>query len=46
MRVPARNELTQDIPIVNNSQRDWNITVKLLKDNNKNGIYFSGPTEF
>lgn len=26
-RVPARHSTSQDIPIINNSERDWNIKV-------------------
>jgi hypothetical protein len=40
MNVPARSEVTQNLPIVNNTERDWNIKITWLPDPTKNGNYF------
>ena len=40
MSVPARSEVTQNLPIVNNTERDWNIKITWTPDNSKNGNYF------
>lgn len=40
MNVPARSEVTQNLPIVNNTERDWNIKITWQPDNAKNGNYF------
>ena len=40
MTVPARGEVTQNLPIVNNTERDWNIKVQWQPDSSKNGNYF------
>lgn len=40
MNVPARSEVTQNLPIVNNTERDWNIKITWAPDNSKNGNYF------
>ena len=45
MTAPARTELVQNLPIVNNTERDWNIKVQWLPDTMKNGTYFSVPTQ-
>ena len=43
-RVPARQVTVQDIPIINNTDRDWPIKVSLQNDNgNKNGNLFTIP---
>lgn len=41
MRCPAGEELKQEIPIVNNSDKDWTIKISLLGDQNKNINLFS-----
>eukprot|EP00825_Cyclidium_porcatum_P017017 TRINITY_DN1987_c0_g1_i2.p1 TRINITY_DN1987_c0_g1~~TRINITY_DN1987_c0_g1_i2.p1 ORF type:complete len:400 (-),score=64.28 TRINITY_DN1987_c0_g1_i2:21-1220(-) len=44
-RVPARKHTTQDIPIINNTDKDWTIKVLLQGDPNKNGNLFTcNPT--
>ena len=40
MNVPARSEVTQNLPIVNNTERDWNIKITWMPDPAKNGNYF------
>ena len=45
-RVPARNQTTQDIPIINNTDRDWPIKVILQGDNSKNGNMFTCPSQY
>lgn len=40
MNVPARSEVTQNLPVVNNTDRDWNIKITWMPDNSKNGNYF------
>jgi len=37
---PARQAISQDIPIINHSEQEWSIQAAL------NGKYFSGPKEF
>lgn len=38
--VPARGSVTQEIPIVNNSEKDWNVKATLNFDSkDKNGIF-------
>lgn len=34
-RVPARNQTTQEIPIINNSEKDWTIRVTMNPDPSK-----------
>ena len=46
MRCPAREALTQDIPIKNDTDRDWNVRAQLVPDANKNGQYFTGLKDF
>ena len=46
MSAPARTELVQNLPIVNNTDKDWNIKVQWLPDAVKNGSYFSIPPQF
>lgn len=41
MRIPARAEVTQNLPIVNNTDREWNIKIIWQPDLNKNGSYFA-----
>ncbi len=40
MNVPARAEVTQNLPIVNNTERDWTIKIVWQPDPLKNGNYF------
>jgi hypothetical protein len=40
-RVPARQVITQEIPIVNNTEREWIIKVQLNTDGFKNGHLFT-----
>lgn len=40
-RVPARNVTTQEIPIINNTDKEWIIKVSLQGDPNKNGHLFT-----
>jgi hypothetical protein len=42
MRVPYGEEVKQEIPIINNSDRDWQIKCNLVIDANHFGQYFSG----
>lgn len=37
MNVPARGEVTQNLPIVNNTDRDWTIKIQWQPDMSKNG---------
>ena len=46
MRCPAREQLIQDIPIKNDTDRDWNVRAQLVPDANKNGQFFIGPKDF
>ena len=46
MNVPARSEVTQNLPIVNNTERDWNIKITWQPDNAKNGNYFTINSAF
>ena len=46
MSVPARGQVTQNLPIVNNTQRDWNIKVLWQPEPSKNGNYFSIPSQY
>ena len=46
MNVPARGEVTQNLPIVNNTERDWNIKVQWQPEPSKNGNYFIIPSQF
>ena len=41
MKCPAGEELKQEIPIVNNSDKDWTIKINLNGDQNKNINLFS-----
>jgi hypothetical protein len=47
-RVPARNSTTQDIPIINNTDRDWPIKVTLTSSDGLKGVgaLFSCPNNF
>ena len=40
-RVPARQAIIQEIPLQNNTERDWAIRVLLQSDGFKNGGLFS-----
>ncbi len=46
MNVPARSEVTQNLPIVNNTEKDWSIKVTWTPDSLKNGNYFSIPGQY
>ena len=46
MNVHARSELTQNLPIVNNTERDWNIKVVWHPETAKNGAYFQINSQF
>lgn len=46
MTTPARNEITQSLPIVNNTERDWVIKVIWEPNMMKNGHYFSVPEQY
>ncbi len=46
MSVPARGEITQNLPIVNNTERDWTIKVQWQPDMAKNGGYFIVPAQY
>ncbi len=46
MNVPARGEITQNLPIVNNTDRDWNIKIIWQPDMSKNGHYFIIPSQY
>ena len=39
-RVPAKNITTQDIPIINNTDKDWAIKVSLTGEHKKNFFMF------
>ena len=42
MKVPGGDEVRQEIPIVNNTEKDWLIKANLTPDISKNGQYFYG----
>jgi hypothetical protein len=46
--VPARNSTTQEIPIINNTDRDWPIKVSLTSSDGLKGIgaLFSCPNNY
>jgi len=46
MNVPARSEVTQNLPIVNNTDRDWTIKILWQPEATKNGNYFSIPSQY
>lgn len=46
MRCPARESLVQDVPIKNETDRDWNVRAQLIPDTSKNGQCFSGVKDF
>ena len=46
MNVPARSEVTQNLPVVNNTDRDWTIKILWQPDPNKNGNYFYIPSQY
>jgi hypothetical protein len=46
MNVPARSEVTQNLPVVNNTDRDWTIKILWQPDMNKNGNYFQVPSQY
>lgn len=46
MNVPARGEVTQNLPIVNNTERDWVIKIQWQPDMTKNGQYFIVPSQY
>ena len=46
MRCPARETLVQDIPVRNDTDKDWSIRAQLIPDNVKNGQCFSSPKDF
>lgn len=46
MNVPARGEVTQNLPIVNNTDRDWTIKIQWQPDMSKNGQYFIVPSQY
>ena len=45
MKVACGEELKQDIPFINNTDKDWNIKANLTPNLDKFGHYFSGPKE-
>ena len=45
LKVPYGDEIKQDIPIVNNLDRDCQIKITLINPPETNGQYFSGPRE-
>jgi hypothetical protein len=45
MKCPAGEELKQEIPIVNNSEKDWLIRINLQSDNKLSQGLFSCPKE-
>lgn len=45
MKCPAGEELKQEIPIVNNSEKDWVIRISLQGDPKTNVALFSCPKE-
>ena len=42
MKCPAGETLVQNIPVRNDTDRDWVIKVQLITENGRNGHYFSG----
>ena len=46
MTVPARGEVTQNLPIVNNTEKDWTIKISWQPDQNKNGHYLTIPQQY
>ena len=45
MKCPAGEELKQEIPIINNSDKDWNIKIQLVGDQSKNVYLFNCPKD-
>lgn len=46
MNVPARSRVTQNLPIVSTTEKDWSIKVTWTPDSLKNGNYFSIPGQY
>ena len=46
LKVPIGEELKQEIPIINSTEKVWNMKVSLLQPHETNGQYFTGPKEF
>ena len=46
MKCPARESLVQDIPIKNDTDRDWTVRAQVIPDPTRNGQCFSGLKEF
>lgn len=46
MSVPARGEVIQNLPVVNNTDKDWNIKISWQPDASKNGAYFSINSQY
>ena len=46
MNVPARGEVTQNLPIVNNTDKDWVIKIQWQPDGSKFGNYFSVASQY
>jgi len=46
LKVPIGEEIKQEIPIINNTEKSWSMKVSLLNPNDTNGQYFTGPKEF
>lgn len=46
LKVPINEELKQEIPIINNTDKQWSMKVALQTPHETNGQYFSGPKDF
>lgn len=44
-RVPARQKQVQPIPIVNRTEKDWQIKIEFSRPVDKHGDYFNGPRD-
>lgn len=44
-RVPARQRQVQPIPIMNRTDKDWQINIEFSRPQDKHGDYFNGPRD-
>ena len=46
LKVPINEEIKQEIPIINNTEKPWSMKVQWQAPHETNGQYFSGPKDF
>lgn len=46
MKVPMGEELKQEIPLINNTDKNWGLKISWPTAHDTNGQYFSGPKDF